>query len=134
MKSFARRAVFGALLLVFTVGAATAQGSYNKAAFEKSMEEITKQVRVVLGTLIAQDWAKAQTESTALVNQAKSVHGLTPKVGADRIGEFQAHADSLSARAGRLVIAAKARDGAKATAAFGETVHACMSCHTSFRK
>ncbi len=123
-----------ALALIVVCGPAYGQGSYNKSAFETVMEDATKQMRVLLGTLIGEDWAKAQAGSASIAEQAKKIHALTPKAGADKIADFQAHADSLEARANRLNAAAKARDGAKAAALYGATVATCMDCHRIFRK
>ncbi len=123
-----------ALALMVVCVPAYGQGGYNKAAFETVMEDATKQMRVLLGTLIGEDWAKAQAGSAAIAEQAKKIHALTPKVGADKIADFQAHADSLEARANRLTAAAKARDAARASALYGATVGTCMDCHRIFRK
>lgn len=134
MKSLKPWASTVALALVFVCGVAHAQGVYNKSAFESTMDDAMKGLRVILGTLVGEDWAKAQTEAASLAATAKKVHALTPKAGADRIGEFQAHADTLEARANRFAAAAKSRDAAKATTVYGQTVSACIDCHKVFRK
>jgi cytochrome c556 len=138
MKRIARWAPAGLLAIGIVCGiafrSAGAQGVYNKAAFESAMEDATKSMRVLLGDLIGEDWAKTQAEAASLAAQAKKIHALTPKVGADKIADFQAHADTLEARANRLNAAAKARDAAGATDLYGKMVVACMDCHKTFRK
>jgi cytochrome c556 len=134
MTNLKRWAPIVALALIFTCGTAHAQGVYNKSAFESAMDDAMKSMRVLLGTLIGEDWAKAQTEAASLAATAKKVRALTPKSGADKIGEFQAHADSLEARTNRFAAAAKARDAGKATAVYGQAVSACIDCHKVFRK
>lgn len=138
MKRIVRWAPVGMLTIGIVCGIAFrpagAQGVYNKAAFEGAMEDATKSMRVLLGNLIGEDWAKTQAETASLAAQAKKIHALTPKVGADKIVDFQAHADSLAARANRLNAAAKARDAARATELYGQMVATCMDCHKTFRK
>jgi cytochrome c556 len=134
MRRFALWAPICALAIMTLAGPSFGQGAYNKAAFESAMEDAVKQMRVVLGTLIGADWAKAQDGCGAIAAQAKKIRTLTPKVGADRIAEYQAHADTLEARANRLGAAVKARDGARAAVLYGETVATCMDCHKIFRK
>jgi cytochrome c556 len=134
-----RRSVFlflgGFAFLLGTFAPAThGQGGYNKAAFEKSMEDANKNARVLLGALIAEDWAKAETTAGALAEASKSIAKLTPKVGADRMAEFTASADSLGSRAARVALAAKAKDGQRSATALGEMVASCTGCHASFRK
>jgi cytochrome c556 len=122
---------------LFCLAAATlshGQGGYNKAVFEKAMEDANREARVLLGALIAEDWAKAQATAETLAQASKALAKLTPKVGADRMGEFTAHADSLGARAARVAVAAKAKDGAKAAHELGGMVAACTTCHATFRK
>ena len=122
------------LILAASLPPLVSRAAYSKNAFEKEMEELNRRARVILGALIAEDWGKLSNESSALAGQARSVHDLTPKTGTDRIGEFQAAADSLGARAARLAQAAKERNGAAAARFLGETVGACVSCHAVFRK
>lgn len=120
--------------LLFSVGSAQAQGVYNKDAFESTMESLSKGIRFVLSSLIAEDWAKATSSAAGLCETATTIHKLAPKANTDRIGEFHAHADTLAARATRLSTAAKARNREGSTTLLGETLATCMTCHATFRK
>ena len=134
MKTVARWAPLCALVWMVAAAPAFGQGAYNKALFETAMEDAMKTTRVLLGALIGGDWGKAQTEAASLAGHAKKIRGLTPKVGADDIAGFQAHADSLGSRATRLVGAAKAHDAGRAAALYGSAISSCMDCHRVFRK
>jgi len=133
MKPLARLVVL-ATTMTLTVGMAGGQSGYNKAAFEKAMEGMIRDLRIVLGALVAEDWEKAASSAASIERQARSVRALTPKANVDRIGEFNANADSLAARAGRLAEAAKAKDPGQAARLLGRTINTCMDCHGTFRK
>jgi cytochrome c556 len=121
------------LLVAVAIGFSNAQGTYNKAAFENAMEAAIKNTRLLLNSLIAEDWDKAQSSGQALAKNAQAMRGLTPKTAANRIGEFQAHADSLAAQSARVVAAAKAHDSKLATQGFGQMIQTCSGCHSVFR-
>lgn len=122
------------LLTAYAASATLGAGIYNKAAFEKTMEDANKNARVLLSALIAEDWGKAQAAAEALAAASESVAKLTPKVGVDRMDEFAAHADSLGARASRVAAAAKAKDGQRSAVALGAMVASCAGCHATFRR
>lgn len=109
-------------------------GAYSQSAFEKVMGDTMKDLRLLLNSLVAEDWAKAQTSTENLTAQAKAMRDLTPKVSADRIGEFQAHADSLTAQGSRVLVAVKAHDSGLAAQGMGRMVETCMVCHSVFRR
>jgi cytochrome c556 len=122
------------LALIAAAALALGQGAFNSSAFGKVMDDAVKNLRVVMGSLIAEDWAKAQSAAERLAADAGTIHGLTPKVSPDRIGEFQAHADSLAARSAVVAAAAKAHDRDGASQGLGRVVQTCMACHSVFRK
>lgn len=125
-------------LVVLALAAATSlsagQGAYNSSAFEKVMDDTIKSLRVVMGSLIAGDWGKAQTSAEAMAGDAKAIRGLTPKTSVDRIGEFQTYADSLAVQSARVAAAAKAHKQDLAAQGLGQMVQTCMGCHAVFRK
>lgn len=125
---------FACILLAGGSGPVPAQGTYSHAAFEKEMEAAGRRIRVVLGGLIAEDWAKTQGEASALAAQAAAIRKLTPKAETGKIAIFQADADSMAVRAARLASFAQAKDGAGASRALGQVVESCVSCHAVFRK
>ena len=130
-----RPIALAALILAVAIRPSAAQGgTYNHAAFEKVMDDAMKNLRVVMGSLIAGDWAKVGAAAEALASDAKTIRGLTPKASPERIGEFQAHADSLASRSARIAAAAKARAQGPAGEGLGEIVQSCMGCHSVFRK
>lgn len=131
---FLRLAALAALILAAAVCPSIGQGTYNHAAFEAAMDDAMKDLRVVMGGLVAGDWAKVEASATALANRAKTIKGLTPKSSVDRIGEFQANADSLAARSTRIAVAAKSHSQEAAGEGLGELVQTCMGCHSVFRK
>ena len=116
------------------IGLTNAQGRYSKSAFEKVMEDANKNTRILLGSLIAGDWAKIEASAEALAKDGESMRGLTPKIGTDRMVEFQAHADSVAVSAALIVALAPDRDRVRSAAALGDLVGACMDCHAGFRK
>ncbi|MDM7917525.1 MAG: hypothetical protein QUU85_20025, partial [Candidatus Eisenbacteria bacterium] len=103
-----------AVAVVLAAGAVSGQGTYNKSAFEKAMEGLNRDLRVTMGSIVASDWAKAEASARSIAAQAKMVRTLTPPTRTDQIADFQAHADSLGARAGRLAVAASAKNGESA--------------------
>ncbi len=124
-----------AVLAIIAAGAlSSGQGASNGSSFGKVMDDAVKNLRVVMGSLIAEDWTKAQSAAETLAADAGTIHGLTPKASPDRIGEFKAQADSLAARSGRVAVAAKARDRDGASQGLGRVVQTCMTCHSVFRK
>jgi len=123
-----------ALVLAATAHPSIGQGTYNKSAFENAMDDAMKNLRVLMGSLIAEDWTKAEASAKALAGGAKTIRGLTPKASADRIGEFQARADSLAAQSARVAAAAKAHAPGDAGQGLGQIVQSCMGCHSVFRK
>jgi len=122
------------VLALAGAGMAHAAGAYSQSAFEKVMGDTMKDLRLLLNSLVAEDWAKAQSSAQDMTTQAKAMRDLTPKVSVDRIGEFQAQADSLAARGARVLVAVKAHDRGLATAGMGRMVETCMTCHSIFRK
>ncbi len=131
---FMRLFALAAIALATTAHPSIGQGTYNHSAFEKAMEDAMKNLRVVMGSLIAGDWAKAEASAEALAGGAKTIRGLTPKASADRIGEFQARADSLAVQSARVAAAAKAHAQDVAGQGLGQIVQSCMGCHSTFRK
>lgn len=131
---FIRPAAIALLILAAAAPSSIGQGTYNRAAFETAMDDAIKGLRVLMGSLIAGDWSKAEASATAIASQAKTIHGLTPKTSVDKIGEFQANADSLAARSSRVAAAAKAHSPRAAGEGLGEIVQTCMGCHSVFRK
>jgi cytochrome c556 len=130
----AQRLALVAVTIAAAAGIATGQGTYNKSAFEKVMDDTMKGLRLTMGSLVFEDWAKAQGGAETIGANAKTIHGLTPKVAVDRIAEFQANADSLAARSARVAAAAKAHQPEAASRALGQVVQTCMSCHAVFAK
>lgn len=120
--------------VLLAVGLSNAEGRYSKAAFEKVMEKSYKNVRILVGSLIAEDWKKVESVAQQLVEDGSAMRDLTPKANLEMIDEFHAHADSLTNTASRLLSSAADKDGAASTLALGGLVGVCMDCHSSFRK
>ncbi|MBD3161276.1 MAG: hypothetical protein GF346_03675 [Candidatus Eisenbacteria bacterium] len=127
-------ATLAAILFVLGAGSAPAQGRYNKAAFEKVMEQANRENRVLLGSLIAANWGRAGSTAETIEELSAEIRTLTPKRNTDRIDHFRATADSLGVWAGRLAAAAEAEDGRQISEAFGKMVGACVHCHATFRE
>ncbi len=128
------RSIWLTAALICAAGAAHGQGVYSNSAFESTMDEMSKNFRLVVSSLIAEDWAKAQTSAAALGATAPKIKSLTPKANADRIGEFHTFADTVNQRITELGTAIKAKDREKSAMALGSTLATCMSCHAIFRK
>lgn len=123
-----------ALAWIIPLERADGEGRYNKAAFEKTMEETNKQTRRLLGALVGGDWGMTTSSAKSIADNAAKMRELTPRVAVDRINEFQAYADSLNSHAIRLAGAAKEKDAARASVLLGRIVTDCVSCHDTFRK
>lgn len=123
------------LVAVFiVVGLAEAEGRYNKAAFEKVMEKAYKNVRILVGSLIAEDWKTVESVAEELVESGSAMRELTPKVNIEMIDQHHAYADSLSGKATLLASSAADRNRAASAAALGKLIGVCMDCHSTFRK
>lgn len=127
-------ASIGGMLALPSSSTSRGEGGFSRAAFEKTMEESNTKLRILVGTLIAGDWAKAQSSAKAMSAEASVIRGLTPKTSPDRIGEFQAFADSLIAQSGRVEMAAKGRNVPASTEELGKVIQTCMGCHQVFRR
>ncbi len=124
-------------LLIGTValgGLSAAKGRYNKSAFEDVMEASNRNIRVLLGSLIAEDWKKAVSSAETIAEDAARIAKLTPEHRSDRIEEFVEHADSLAIRATRLLETAKEHDHERSSVYLGQIVATCTDCHAIFRK
>jgi cytochrome c556 len=122
------------LPMIAIVGVVLSEGRYSRGAFEKTMESSNRNIRVLLGSLIAGDFKKAASTAEELTEEAGEIAQLTPKHSVDRIDEFRAYADSLAVHATRLAKSAKAGDHVRSAGSLGNLVAACTGCHTVFRK
>nr|WP_314467141.1 cytochrome c [uncultured Novosphingobium sp.] len=96
----------------------------------------------------APDFAAVSASATSIQTDAGKIVGLFPKGSGkdsgektqalptiwDKPAEFTAAADKLAAAAGKLKIAADAKDAAGAQMAMGEIGGACKGCHETFRE
>jgi cytochrome c556 len=124
----------GLVVAGLALASAHVRAAYDHEAFEAAMESTNRNYRAVIAAAIASDWAKTGASASALAADAKVIRGLTPKENAGRLAEYQANADSLAARAHRLVLAAKARRAGASANLAGEVLAACATCHEVFRK
>jgi cytochrome c556 len=128
------RIVVPVLFAAAAIATAWAQGSFNKTAFNNSMEDAGRAARFALGGLIVADFAKVSAQATTIVGVAKKVREMPPPTVGAKAAEYQADADTLASRANRLIAAAKAEKAGLASEAFGSMIGACMKCHGSFRR
>ncbi|MGO4166455.1 c-type cytochrome [Novosphingobium sp. YAF33] len=96
----------------------------------------------------APDFAAVSASATSIQTDAGKIVGLFPKGSGkesgektqalpaiwDKPAEFTAAAEKLAAAAGKLKIAADAKDAAGAQVAMGEIGGACKGCHENFRE
>lgn len=123
------------LTAMIVISLAWAQGGgFNKPVFDDTMEGAGKAVRVVLGGIIAGDMGKVSTQAQAIASAAGKVREMQPPHNAEKIDEFKAHADTLAARAKRVVAAANVKNDGLVAREFGGMVETCVGCHAVFRK